>query len=67
MQALEILDEVGDKVKVKFSRMPVPQFSENDDDFVSRWAWMHDDDDSDDDDDDDYDDDDDDDDCYGID
>lgn len=35
-QALEAIDEIGDILKIKFSQMPVPQFSENDEDFRER-------------------------------
>lgn len=36
VQALEAIDDIGDKLKIKFSRMRAPQFSENDADFRLR-------------------------------
>ena len=36
IQALVILSEVGDLLSIKYSSMPVPTFSENDEDFRER-------------------------------
>lgn len=38
-QALAIIDEVGDRLSLKYSSMPVPQFSEKDEDFIKRYDW----------------------------
>lgn len=36
LQALDTINEIGDRLRIKFSRMPVPDFSENDEDFHKR-------------------------------
>ena len=36
-QALEIIDDVGDRLTLKYSRMQPPNITENDQDFVERW------------------------------
>ena len=36
-QALEIIDDVGDRLTLKYSRMQPPNVTENDQDFVERW------------------------------
>ena len=38
LQALDIISEVGDLLTLKYARRPPPEFSEKDDDFVSRYA-----------------------------
>ena len=35
-QVLEILDKVGDELKIKYSSMSVPEFSEEDEEFLRR-------------------------------
>jgi len=37
LQALDTINEIGDQLRIKFSRMPVPDFSENDEDFHKRY------------------------------
>jgi hypothetical protein len=36
LQALAIIDEMGDLLSLKYSRMPVPDISENDEEFKIR-------------------------------
>ena len=35
-QALDIIDKVGDRLSLKYSRMKAPNFSEADEDFICR-------------------------------
>ena len=37
-QALDTISEIGDRLKVKYSRQPVPDYSENDEDFCKRFV-----------------------------
>ena len=39
-QSLEILDEIGDRLTLKYSRLPVPDVTENDLDFRARYKYM---------------------------
>jgi serine palmitoyltransferase len=39
-KALQVIDEIGDRLMLKFSRMPIPRFSEHDADFLSRFEYM---------------------------
>ena len=38
VQALTVINEVGDIVMAKYSRQPVPKYSEDDEDFRQRHA-----------------------------
>ena len=38
IQALSIISDIGDMLLAKYSRQPVPEYSENDEDFRQRHA-----------------------------
>jgi len=40
VQALSIISDIGDMLLAKYSRQPVPQYSENDEDFCQRHAYL---------------------------